>query len=397
VCVTHWGGCYNRSTAPYLIDGAQQAWDFGTRALKINLVAGRDAYRWNSPQWPTRFGAAVEAARHPYVRAVLDPAGRFQWTTVTMVAYALHGNGSNNNYWRDSFTPEDAAREEEQFRDLTVHLLETYPDMQFVLQHWEGDWSIRPSSDPSLRPTALAIRNMIAWLGARQRGVEEGRKIAAATRGRTATLGGVFHASEVNLVRSSMQTGFPNVVNEVLPHVALDMVSYSSYDTQGKGGQYGYRAALEFIAQHANRTQDSPAEYVYIGEYGTKQRITLPAVTEAVNRVAASVVLGNASARPLDFVARACFWEMYGNDLVGGLRGEEQPVDESGGLPGWLLQRAQARRAEIEGGLHAGGKAGRCLTQPVYNESQLGGLWLVRPDGSHAWPYDYLRGRILGG
>lgn len=149
------------------MDGATQVWDFGSRAIKINLVGGRQSYRWNSPEWPNRFNSALEAAQHPYIRSVLDPAGEFQWSTVTMIAYALQNDSSSNNYWRDSFTAKDAAREEEQFRELTAHLLETYPNMHFVLQHWEGDWSIRPTSDPSLRPTPQAIKNMIAWLGAR--------------------------------------------------------------------------------------------------------------------------------------------------------------------------------------------------------------------------------------
>ena len=41
--------------------------------------------------------------------------------------------------------------------------------------------------------------------------------------------GGVYFAAEVNLVDMSMTTGFPNMVNRVVPYVALDMISYSSY------------------------------------------------------------------------------------------------------------------------------------------------------------------------
>lgn len=251
---------------------------------------------------------------------------------------------------------------------------------------------------------------------------EERRARSGRRRQAEAGAGGgtVLHASEVNLVRSSMKTGFPNVVNTVLPHVALDMVSYSSYDTQGKGGPLGYRAALTFIAEHTNRTAESPREFVYIGEYGTKQEVAPFSATQAVNEVAAAAVLGNDTVGPLDFVARACFWEVYGNDLVdgpsGGLpvpgssmgRGGKGLVAGGAGhaLPGWLLARAESRRAEIEGYPGIGStqgigssdfRHGSCTTEPVFNASQLGGLWLVKPDGSRAWPYDYLRGRILDG
>jgi hypothetical protein len=46
----------------------------------------------------------------------------------------------------------------------------------FVLQNWEGDWGIRPTTDPKLVPTPTAINGMIRWLNARQDGVERARR-----------------------------------------------------------------------------------------------------------------------------------------------------------------------------------------------------------------------------
>ncbi len=38
---------------------------------------------------------------------------------------------------------------------------------------------------------------------------------------------------------------------------------------------------------------------------------------------------------------------------------------------------------------------GRCPTStPVTDPTKLHGFWLVRPDGSHSQPYDYLAGKI---
>jgi hypothetical protein len=71
---------------------------------------------------------------------------------------------------------------------------------------------------------------MAQWLAARQRGVEMGRGRVKHEVSEVA----VYHAAEVNLVKSSMdRPGFGNVVDLVLPHVALDLVSYSCYDTVG--------------------------------------------------------------------------------------------------------------------------------------------------------------------
>jgi hypothetical protein len=99
---------------------------------------------------------------------------------------------------------------------------------------------------------------MIGWLGARQAGVDAAR---AALRGVSGV--SVLHASEVNLVRTSIDVGFPNVVNTVLPHVALDMVSYSAYDTEADDVYFG--RALAFIAAHHVRTPASPPIAVYVG------------------------------------------------------------------------------------------------------------------------------------
>ena len=41
----------------------------------------------------------------------------------------------------------------------------------------------------------------------------------------------VYHGTEVNLVGMSINTTFPNNIRAVVPYVALDTVSYSSYDT----------------------------------------------------------------------------------------------------------------------------------------------------------------------
>eukprot|EP00730_Choanoeca_flexa_P007939 TRINITY_DN12415_c4_g3_i13.p6 TRINITY_DN12415_c4_g3~~TRINITY_DN12415_c4_g3_i13.p6 ORF type:complete len:106 (+),score=10.70 TRINITY_DN12415_c4_g3_i13:2492-2809(+) len=72
-------------------------------------------------------------------------------------------------------------------------------------------------------------------------------------------------ACEVNLVYQAMQ-GTRNVINGVVPHVKLDLLSYSAYDTQCKIGVFAQ--ALAFIEAHHNKTDLSPSPGLYIGEYG---------------------------------------------------------------------------------------------------------------------------------
>ena len=41
------------------------------------------------------------------------------------------------------------------------------------------------------------------------------------------------------------------------------------------------------------------------------------------------------------------------------------------------------------------GPDGRCREQlPVTDPQRLNGFWLVRPDGSHAWPWRYLQAKL---
>lgn len=76
-------------------------------------------------------------------------------------------------------------------------------------------------------------------------------------------------AAEVNLVRSSVLSGAANMITEVVPHVALDLLSYSCYDSQQTPQ---FLSALQYIAAHHNRTTASPPVAVYIGEFGLPQR-----------------------------------------------------------------------------------------------------------------------------
>eukprot|EP01045_Picozoa_sp_COSAG04_P011545 COSAG04_NODE_745_length_10645_cov_3.473639_4_plen_132_part_00 len=61
-------------------------------------------------------------------------------------------------------------------------------------------------------------------------------------------------------------------------------------------------------------------------------------------------------------VAYALFWETYDNECTGGV----------------------------------GCSANRCSDpkHPVTDPKRLHGFWLTRPDGSHSWPYQYLKGKI---
>jgi hypothetical protein len=169
----------------------------------------------------------------------------------------------------------------------------------------------------------------------------------------------VYHASEVNLVAGSMKTGFPNNILEVIPHVALDMVSYSSYDTMA-GDTFGQ--ALDFIATHHNRSNASPTPAVYVGEYGLAQQSTsLQQLQSLLTNVigygmSPSPVYGGGIRR----AAHIMFWELFDNEAPC------MPSERCDGIT------------------------------PVFDTSCLRGFWLVRPNNTQSWAWGYLKGIIDG-
>jgi hypothetical protein len=111
------------------------------------------------------------------------------------------------------------------------------------------------------------------WLQGRQEGVTQGRASARAALGAAAITGNVFFSAEVNLVQETRLTGIANMINQVIPYVKLDMVSYSSYDSQNSATDFP--ACLDYISQQHNRTAASPRGHAayFVAEYGVAENL----------------------------------------------------------------------------------------------------------------------------
>ena len=331
--VTHVGGTYNlgNTTQDYLSQGADQILEMGSKTIKLWLNTPKTKYPFNSPDWPDKYGSLVEIAQHPYYRRIFDKP----FKTYILVTYSL---GRDEHYFTHGITDEQALDENRQFHDLTQYLLKTYAGTgkTFVLQHWEGDWAIRGHYKPEVDPTPEAITGMVTWLNARQAGVTSARK---ETKAKGAY---VYHAAEVNLVEQAMKSGKPCVVNAVLPKTSLDLVSYSSWDTCGKGNVF--KEALEFIAANMPDSEPFGAKNVYIGEYGW------PENNEPAEKVQGTI--RNVVKTGLEWgCPYLVFWEVYCNEPI---------------------------------------------RKPVVKNEDTRGFWLIKPDGTKAWAWDYLH-RIING
>ena len=388
---THWSPCYYLSSLPSLWDGCAALARTGTRAIKLILDGSPDdTYPWNTAWGPVMANVstlAELAATELYdtaLRGRASPLPAWEFDVFSLVSYSLGTGGGNGwNYWCTSFTEADAAGETAEFSGLTQHLLSAFlgGGKRFMLEHWEGDWSARCGSYDAKTPAAPAVQaRMVQWLAARQAGVTAGRlawcaahpALFAGGAGDCRALGAaaihaaagveVLHASEVNLVLDAMTSGFPDNILRVIPQVALDMVSYSSYDSMALSP--GFAQALDFIAAHHLRTEASPEPAVYVAEFGVAENEEGPRAVRAVYEN----VIKWAWSRNANGVRRAAHvfaWETFDNEVHTASRA----------FPG-----------------------GRCnaATGPQLNASLLNGFWLLRPDGSEAPAFHVLASLLNG-
>ncbi len=335
VGVVHVAGRYHLTDKDFLNEGADQILALGSRVIKVWFYGKRHehpdgVYPYNS-QWP-KADSLVEGAKTPYYQELFDKP----FTTYVMVVTAL---GRDDGYWRNGISEEQKKDEQRQFYELARYLLTRYKDTgkTFVLQHWEGDWMVRGNFEANAKPTELALKSMIEWLNARQAGVNQARQEVGQQGVH------VYHATEVNRVVQSMRQDFPNMVLNVLPYTNLDLVSYSAWDsaTEHYADPNVLRQALDFIAAHTPDSPDFGDRNVYIGEFG------MPESGYSLDQIRTAIP--NAVRTGLDWgCPYVVYWQLYCNELK-----------DPNAKP------------------------------PVTSNDAVRGFWLIRPDGTKSWLWDY--------
>lgn len=298
--VAHIGGLYSFSETDYLNEGADVARSMGAKCLKVSLSLDSDKpspslYSFHS-HWPAV--TSLEAlADTPYYRALF--ARDFETFILTVFR-----PGRPAGYWRDHFSTEDEQAEEKCFTALARYLLQTYSASRktFIIQNWEGDWALRGSFDPARKPAPQATAAMIRWLAARQQGIERARAEFSTAQAK------VFHACEVNLVAQAMERGEPSVTADVLPHLTVDLVSYSAWDTKDSPARFG--EALAFIARHKKPTAPFGEHGLYVGEFGLPESEAPPQMV--LERTKQLLEVARKFGCPY-----AVYWQIYCNEPLG--------------------------------------------------------------------------------
>jgi hypothetical protein len=341
---THYDGRYRLTDKPYLVEGAEMIHQLGMGVAKLWLSEDKlPGYAYGSDWGDALNGDLVNVLKHPYYREALA----LPFSTVMLEVFPLVGEKATFFAGENDFTDE-----ERQFHAVAVHLFQTYAerDITFILQNWEGDWMLRREEGGTWGdvPAAEVDRRcdaFIRFLTARQRGVDRARaEHGAKSRCK------VWHAAEVNRVWDTVK-GLPTLTNRVLPHVAVDLVSWSSYD--GMTDEVATWHGVELIRKHMRPSPTFGDKAIYIGEIGKPEKgVPREQIVEFWDRA-----MGVFLAMDIPWIVH---WELYCNEPADGtkpdrrLRREEEmrgfwwlKPDGTPGHGGEYLNRLLA---------HAGGK-----------------------------------------
>ena len=341
--IAHASGNYGFTNENYLVEGAERIQQLGSKSIFVYLTPGfRTTYPdRSSGSWPasdpSSISDLVQAA--PYAKVLGLP---FDTIVLTAYTFATHDHvagfaGSGRE-----------QAEENEFYNLATYLFRHYAGTgkTFVLKNWEGDWIGLGGQGLQFAANNISdsmITDMKAWLSARQKGVTRARQDA----GNPKTVN-VFNAVEVNRVLDFAQKGMARVINTVVPSVAPDMVTYSSYDSTLEGTDPGtmqaaMTLALNTIKQFAPDPVGLGDKRVLISEFGLYEN-----ERGSETKWRTQTLLSTAKSAGL---SGAFMWNVFDNECHEN-NGQAAPIDAPEGAP----QRPTNR--------------------------QCRGLWAVRPDGS---------------
>lgn len=242
---------YPAGSGTQLKDGADVVWNLGLRCLKLYLTPSYAADYPLQSTWTGSPSSLATLAATPQFAAQLSRS----WDVVGLTCFTF-ANGTTN-WWRAAQDSSKFAAESAEIQALTEYLRTTYAGTgrRFRIQQWEGDWAFMDSPTVDTYVAARMVDYYAAFLGARQRGVEAGRRAVDSDVV-------VENCIEVNRVLDArLYAHRRRILTDIAKRVRPDVVSYSNYDSTivdqgGWGANYAaweaatgpsYRKALDAI------------------------------------------------------------------------------------------------------------------------------------------------------
>jgi hypothetical protein len=273
----------------------------GSRTIRVYL-GPQDIYQILPASDGGAFELAAAAASPAYHALFSNPA----FDTILLTTYSASDNQSD---WVNGYTAAQVAAERQEIAKLGAYLLETFPGKTFILLNWEGDNAIAPvAANPA------AWDGYTAWINARAAGVVDARAVAAGASAR------LFSGVEFNLLRNLANNAPCDtsankcVVSVVMPHVAVDYFSYSSWDSL-LPNQTPASTATQLTADLTTAlgwaamgdASVTPARFI-VGEFGAPREQPDLGECAATARIAAVV-----AAVPAWGASYGVFWQIIDN------------------------------------------------------------------------------------
>ncbi len=166
-------------------------------------------------------------------------------------------------HWMYGMTPQFQKTEYDETYAFAKTLLdnETLAGRHIFIGHWEGDWLLLGEGNAGGDAPKQGVEGMIGWINLRQKAILDAKKASPNSKVN------IYQYVEVNRVRDAMVGGKKRLVNEVLPHVKVDYVSYSGYDVQ-QDTKANIHATLDYIEKHLQPNPSIQGKRVFIGEFG---------------------------------------------------------------------------------------------------------------------------------
>ena len=247
-----------------LVESAKQILDLGSDTLKIAVT----------PKYADDYLLAADSkikSINDLVRKETDYFRVMDMPFRNVMLWIYPFSASQSAFTTGIISKAEEKAVYEEIYAFTATLLERYSGSgkSFFLGNWEGDWHLLLEVyDYNLDPTPEAIAGAIKWFNLRERAIADARRDTPHHDVE------VYYYIELNHVGKSMDDDRPTIVNEVLPHIRTDYVSWSSYDVTKSAmrmspekGRERVLAALDYIEAHLPES-DIPGKRVMIGEYG---------------------------------------------------------------------------------------------------------------------------------
>ena len=242
------GGRYQFTDKPALIEAADGIRDMGATCIKFALEP--------DPKHLAIHSVAELVTKDATYRQVLDMPFRdfFLWV-----------NAEQEGAWQWGLKPQQRDAEYRQAYELTAQLLTVYSGTgkTFYLGHWEGDNMLRSdigaAGDRDMEKP-VRVQGFVDWLKIRQKAVDDAKRDTPHREVQ------VWHYTEVNHPTISLLEDRPTLANRVLPHVAVDFVSYSAYDSQHDPKLL--RDTLDYLQSKLVKKAGLPEKRGFIGECG---------------------------------------------------------------------------------------------------------------------------------